>query len=167
MCIRDSANAEHDAHNFFKEAGSCSHLVINTNDNGPGSLREMIACASIGDTITFQNTLTGATILLNSNRLEIDKNIYIHCTVSPPVKINSSIPGAIYIDPGTAVEFKNIEITSGLAGQPGAAFENYGVLTLWDVTILRNPSLPDGHYLIFNSGSGVVVSKGMIKLEID
>jgi hypothetical protein len=160
-------NAETDAQNFFKESGNCSHVVTNTNDSGPGSLRDMIECSNPGETITFENTLAGATIMISSERLEINKNVFIDGNVSPRIKIASSIPGAFYIAPGISAEFKNIDITSGLTGEAGAAFENYGQLTLWDLSIFRNPSLPDGNYLIFNSSPGMVITKGMIKLEVE
>jgi hypothetical protein len=52
-------------------------IVTNTNDSGPGSLRQALADANGGDTITF--AVTG-TIALTSGDLVIDKNI----TVSGP-----------------------------------------------------------------------------------
>ncbi len=50
--------------------------VTNTNDNGPGSLRQAIADASAGDTITF-NLLLPAIIGLTSDELLIDRNLTI------------------------------------------------------------------------------------------
>ena len=49
--------------------------VTNTNDNGPGSLRQAIADASPGDTIDLSG-LTG-TISLTSGQLAIDKSLTI------------------------------------------------------------------------------------------
>jgi hypothetical protein len=49
-------------------------IVTNTNDNGPGSLREALAMANNGDTINF--AVTG-TITLTSGGLPINKNITI------------------------------------------------------------------------------------------
>src|SRR5881296_4788685 len=48
--------------------------VTNTNDSGPGSLRQALADANDGDTITF--AVTGA-ISLTSGELVINKNITI------------------------------------------------------------------------------------------
>src|SRR6266481_436765 len=48
--------------------------VTNTNDSGPGSLRQALAAANDGDTITF--AVTGA-IGLTSGELVINKNITI------------------------------------------------------------------------------------------
>ncbi|MCL4275835.1 MAG: S-layer homology domain-containing protein [Anaerolineales bacterium] len=51
-------------------------VVTNTSDSGPGSLRQAIADASNGDTITFDPSLADETIHLAST-LEIDKSITI------------------------------------------------------------------------------------------
>ena len=51
--------------------------VINTNDSGPGSLRQALADASDGDTITFDPSLNWQTIGLTSGELVIDKSITI------------------------------------------------------------------------------------------
>ena len=48
--------------------------VTNTNDSGPGSLRQALANASDGDTINF--AVTG-TIGLTSGQLLVDKNVTI------------------------------------------------------------------------------------------
>lgn len=51
--------------------------VSNTNESGPGSLRDTIAAASDGDTIQFDAALKGQTIMLTSGQLEINRNLTI------------------------------------------------------------------------------------------
>src|SRR5881394_4576734 len=51
--------------------------VTNTNDSGSGSLRQALADAHDGDTINFDPSLNGQTIMLTSAELVIDKNITI------------------------------------------------------------------------------------------
>ena len=51
--------------------------VTNTNDSGAGSLRQAIANANSGDTITFNSSLANQTITLTSGQLEINKNLTI------------------------------------------------------------------------------------------
>ena len=51
------------------------YAVCNTNDSGPGSLRQAILDASSGDTINFAPSVT--TVTLTSGELVIDKNLTI------------------------------------------------------------------------------------------
>ena len=53
-----------------------SLTVTNINDGGAGSLRQTIADAVSGDTITFDPSLDGQTIIINAT-LSIDKNLTI------------------------------------------------------------------------------------------
>src|SRR6185295_3027530 len=58
----------------------CPMLVTNTNDSGPGSLRETIADACPNATITFDTAgvfATPRTITLTAGELLIDKNLVI------------------------------------------------------------------------------------------
>ena len=50
-------------------------VVTNTNDGGPGSLRDALAIANDGDTIDA--TSVSGTILLTSGELNVDKNVTI------------------------------------------------------------------------------------------
>ena len=52
--------------------------VINTNDSGPGSLRQALTDANDGDTIDFDPALNGQTIRLTGLELVIDRNISIN-----------------------------------------------------------------------------------------
>src|SRR5947199_7967041 len=60
----------------------CGHAspitVTNTNDSGPGSLRQALADANDGDTINFDPALNGRNISLTSAELVIDKSITIN-----------------------------------------------------------------------------------------
>jgi hypothetical protein len=58
----------------FASARANTITVTNTNDSGPGSLRQALANANDGDTIGF--AVTG-TISLTRGELVIDKNIII------------------------------------------------------------------------------------------
>ncbi len=141
--------------------------MTNTNDSGPGSLREIIECIADGGTIGFHPSLADAIIHLTSDRIIIDKEVYINSTLSPRVWVHSDIPGAFKINSGSTVQFKNINFTSGLSGTPGAAFENYGHLILWDASVIRNPMLLPGNYLIYNGVPGILTAKGVLQIEVD
>jgi hypothetical protein len=81
--------------------------------------------------------------------------------------IYSDVPGAFLVEAGHTVEMKNIDITSGLTGELGPAIENYGMLTLWDITIYRNVLLPPTQYLVYNAGTGMLTIKGDCRFETD
>ena len=63
------------------------------------------------------------------------------------------------------VEFKNIEITSGIGGIPGAGIENYGHLFIWDVSVFKNPFLPQGEYVIYNAVGAELTVKGSCNIK--
>src|SRR5438552_73593 len=54
--------------------------VTNTNDSGPGSLRQAVADANDGDTINFDPALNGQIITLTTGELAIVRNITIDGT---------------------------------------------------------------------------------------
>ncbi len=130
----------------------CNLMVTNDNDSGTGSLRDAIICALSGDTITFHSSLAGTTILINTTKLILTKNLYLRSNVIPRVKIKSSVAGLFDIAANKSIEFKDLDIVSGITttGNDGAAFNNLGTLKLIGVKVYRNPLLPAGQYLIRN-----------------
>jgi len=91
--------------------------VINTNDSGPGSLRQAVGSAQNGDTIVFDLELP-ATILLTSEELVINRNI----TISGPganLLALSRAPNALafrifHIMPNHSVTIQGVTISNGL-----------------------------------------------------
>src|ERR1700746_1323834 len=71
-------------------------VVTNTNDSGPGSLRDALAAANDGDTIDA--TGISGTILLTSGELQINHNV----TINGPGAGNLAVNGN-----GTFRVFKN------------------------------------------------------------
>ena len=160
-------NAENDANNYFKEFSICSKIVTTVLDNVPGSLRYMIDCAGNGDTIIFHPALVNQTLHLNAGRIEFNKDLHILSSINPPLMIQADVSGAFKILSGITAEFKNLYITSGLSGFPGAAFDNYGQLILWDVFVFRNALLPSTDYLIFNGIPGLFTAKGNVQIQTE
>ncbi len=138
-------NGEIDAGNYFIESSVCSRLVTTVLDNVTGSLRYMIDCAGENDTISFHPLLASQTLQLTAGRLEIDKNLVIYSEVDPRLMIKSFVNGGVKILEGATVEFRNIDVTSGLSGFPGVAFDNYGDLTLMGCDC-------DQEYIILRTG---------------
>lgn len=65
-------------------------IVINTADSGLGSLRNAIACAMPGDTIRFAFSLSGDSILLVTQTLNIDKDLSILAKKDFSISINGA-----------------------------------------------------------------------------
>jgi adhesin HecA-like repeat protein len=88
--------------------------VTNTNDSGPGSLRQALADANDGDTINF--TVTG-TIGLTGGELLVDKSI----TISGPGAANLAVDGnaksrLFHIGSGNTVSISGLTVKNGLGG---------------------------------------------------
>ena len=111
--------------------------VTNTNDSGPGPLRQALADANDGDIIGF--AVTG-TIGLTSGELLVNKSI----TISGPGANNLAVNGnakspVFHIASGQTVTISGLTITNGHASDSGGGIYNdHAVLTLNDCTISDN-----------------------------
>jgi hypothetical protein len=114
--------------------------VTNTNDSGPGSLRQALVGANRGDTITF--AVTG-TIGLTSAELVIDKSI----TVSGPgpdmlaVSRTSNTQFRIFhVTASRTVNIGGLTITSGDAhfDYGGGILNDQAALTLTNCSVVNN-----------------------------
>ncbi len=130
--------------------------VTNTNDNGPGSLRQALADANDGDTIDF--SVTG-TIRLNSGELLVNKSI----TISGPGADNLSVDGnansrVFHISSGITVIISGLTITNGNAccifpdDVGGGVYNDHATLTLSTCIVSANASDNRGGG-IFSDGS--------------
>jgi hypothetical protein len=97
--------------------------VINTNDAGPGSLRQAIFTANNGDTIDFDRALSGQTVTLTSDELLISKNIAISgpganlLTVARAQGVSNF--RIFHITPSHTVTIQGLAITNGNPLSPG------------------------------------------------
>jgi hypothetical protein len=124
--------------------------VTNTNDSGPGSLRQALVDANDGDMIDF--AVTG-TIVLISGELLVDKSI----TVSGPGADNLAISGntmsrVFYIASGKTIAMSDLTITNG--NPPGNPPDDYGGGIYNDHATLRlnNCAISDN---LASSGGGI------------
>src|SRR5450432_2533501 len=79
-------------------ATASAQVVTNTADSGPGTLRSAITNAASGAVITFDPSLSGATITL-SNTLTINTNLTIDA---------SALPGGLQINGNGTVQIFNV-----------------------------------------------------------
>ena len=111
--------------------------VTNTNDSGPGSLRQALAEAIDGDTINF--AVTG-TIGLTSGELLVARSITIAGPGAENLAVNGNNQSRVFhIASGQTVTISGLTITNGHASDSGGGIYNdHAVLILDDCTISDN-----------------------------
>jgi hypothetical protein len=126
---------------LFYAAAMSAHAsiitVTNTNDSGPGSLRQALVDANDGDTIEF--AVTG-TIGLTSGELLVVKNITILGPGAENLAINGNAKSTVFhIAPGETVTISGLTITHGYtSGSGGGIHNDHAALTLNNCTITGN-----------------------------
>ncbi len=104
--------------------------VTNTNDSGVGSLRQAVASAFAGDTITFSPSLAGQTITLTST-ISITKSVTIDGVgLVPRIEISGGDSVRIFKVDATAVTMKNLVLRNGK--QTGLTYQYYGAAMFVD-----------------------------------
>src|SRR2546427_514412 len=128
--------------------------VTNASDGGPGSLRQAIADAALGDTINF--AVTG-TIALTTGELLITNDL----SIAGPGATNLALSGqgatrVFEIGSNATVSISGLTIRNGRAPTPGGSgggFYNAGSLTL-SACILTGNGGGGNFYLGGDGGSG-------------
>jgi hypothetical protein len=138
-------------------AASATLIVTNTDDAGPGSLRQAIADAQDGDEIHFDPAIAGQTIMLTSERLSITRAITIEGPVAGGVTVNGSglASASVLLVSGDAnpAIFRNLTITGGVAGGisigPAGFLDPDVELILDHVTVSGNTGALGGGITLF------------------
>ena len=139
-------------------------IVTNTADSGAGSLRQIIATAASGDTITFATNLSGSTITLFSGQLTLGINLTIDASALP-AGIEITSPGSrIFSVAGTAnVTLTALTITGGMdqTHLGGGGIYNGGFLNLNRCTVSGN-SAPNA---LANCGGGGIFNSNVLVIS--
>ncbi|MEY2584273.1 MAG: hypothetical protein QOD80_299 [Verrucomicrobiota bacterium] len=107
------------------------HTVTNTNDSGPGSLRQAISDAQSGDTIDFSSSLNGQAITLTSGELTISRDVSIVGPGADLLAVERSAQAAtlfrlFHIPPNCSVRISGLTMRNGDAH--GSAIEGGGAI---------------------------------------
>ena len=134
-------------------------IVSNTDDAGPGSLRQAIADAADGSVIHFDASIAGQTIVLSSGKIDIDKALTIEGPVPAGMTISGGLTQRMLLIRSTAnVVVRNVSLVNGndqtASGGGGAFFVN-GILLL-DHVLLANNQVANGGGALFVKSSGQV-----------
>lgn len=129
-----------------------THTVGNTADSGAGSLRQAIAEAESGDTITFAPSLAGQTITLTSAELLLGKDLTIDgSTLASPITISGANSLRVFsVAPDTAVTLSGLRIVDGNSADDGGGIRNQGTLTVTHCDLSGNSAQYGGG--IYNLG---------------
>ena len=109
------------------EAGT----VVNLNDSGPGSLRQVIQDAGVGETITFSQGLSG-TIVLTSGQLPINQNLTIQGPGAKSLTIAADSTRIFSIESPVNVSISGLTLTghASIPAGTGGGIYNGGNLSL-------------------------------------
>jgi hypothetical protein len=140
-------------HNADPCGGDC-HYVTNTDDSGPGSLRQALADANDGDTINFA---VAGTIGLTSGELLVDKSITISGPGAENLAVNGNAKSRVFhIASGETVTISGLTIINGYtAGFGGGIHNDHAALTLNNCTITGNSSSSNKGGGIYNDAEYV------------
>ena len=133
--------------------------VTNTNDSGPGSLRQALADANDGDTINFDVSLKGQTIALTSGELVIDKSITITGPGADSLVLSGDFQTRIlHVMPGPTVTIAGLRIRSGNAQfhLGGGILNDHATLTLTNCAVDANQAFGGGG--IYNDGGSATLT---------
>jgi hypothetical protein len=153
---------------LFEERTLLSTLTVtNLQDSGDGSLRGQIAAAASGDTIVFDNSLSG-TIALTSGELALFGNL----TIQGPGAGNLMVSGnnaqrVFHVEPGANATISGLTIANGrVVNDPfanhGGGIECEGSLTLRDSTLTGNNNSFGGglSFDVLNTGPASLTVSG-------
>src|SRR6266513_5755231 len=138
--------------------------VSNTNDSGPGSLRQALAIANDGDTIDA--TGISGTISLISGELLVNKSVTINGAGADVLAVDGNAAGRVFfIAASETVTISGLTIRNGHDDTTGGGIDNESgaTLTIANSTLsgntagsVNNPSVAGGG--IFNSGTLAIVN---------
>jgi len=131
--------------------------VTNTNDSGPGSLRQALAMSNDGDTIDATG-ISGA-ISLISGELLVNKSVTINGAGADVLAVDGNATGRVFFIPlGETVMISGFTIRNGHVGNDGAGIDNEdgSTVTVTNCTLSGNiAGLGSG---IFNGGTLTVAN---------
>src|SRR4029078_13368155 len=127
--------------------------VTNTNDSGPGSLRQALAAANNGDTIQFA---VSGTISLTSGELLVDKNVTISGPGATMLAVDGNATSRVFhIGPGKTVSIFGLTVTNGFTASEngGGILKDHAIMTMDSFAVKNSSAEGNRGGGIYNDGS--------------
>jgi len=149
--------------------------VTNTNDNGPGSLRQAIIDAVSGDIINFSIPASdpgctgGLCTITLASELAIEKSLTIQGPGANQLTVSGNHVARVFnIAAGNfTVTFSSLTIVSGVAnGGGGISNNSTGTLNVIDTVLSGNAALACGGPIFDNKGGGAISNVGTGTLNV-
>jgi len=137
---------------FFRAVPPTNIITVtNTNDSGPGSLRQALVDANDGDEITF--AVTG-TITLTSDELLVNHSINISGPGSANLAVNGNGSHRVFhVSSGQTVTISDLMISNGNDYNAGGIYNDGATLTVNDCVFSANSGGGYGGGGIMNDAS--------------
>jgi len=139
-------------------------FVVNTDDDGFGSLRYAIDCAAPGDTIEFSPLLMNEAINIFSNPLVVSQDLHINANPAANLTVDGSIlPNAFQtgLNGQANITIRGLDIIAG-TDFLGGAIQNGAVLTLEDLDIIDTNGTSMS--VIANFNGGALIIRGTVQI---
>jgi predicted outer membrane repeat protein len=135
-----------------RQTGAATIIVTNTNDSGPGSLRQALANANNGDTINF--SVTGA-ITLSSDGLAVTENVTISGPGANQLAVNGNQALFVFgVFPQRTVSISGLRIRNAQVG----VYNNQGTVSVSNCVLSGN----SGAGLYNHAGASMTVANSNI-----
>lgn len=140
--------------------------VTSPLDSGPGSLRQAITDAGDGDTVNFDESLLGSSIMLTGGELVIDDDITIVGLGFDRLAVDGAGSGRVFhVTAGAEVTIEDLAIVNGRAETGGGLLNEGGRVTLSDVGMANNRAIAEepgasafgGAIAVLGDGASLVV----------
>jgi serine/threonine protein kinase len=149
---------------FFAVQMHRRSIVTTDKDDGPGSLRQIIAMAPAGDIIRFDESLKGKTIHLLHGNLTIDRNLHIIGLGENDMGISGSSGSTIVVQRGVTATIEDMSFQNSFTGDTSLVVNN-GNLTLNNISIVHNTTSRKGKTRLIGYAGGGIKNNGKLTLN--